>query len=67
VRIRVAEATVNPPDISFRTGRQAAQLPEGVRPPDMIGSGTTAAGLQKSMYCPAVDAAGESSMMATSL
>jgi NADPH:quinone reductase-like Zn-dependent oxidoreductase len=36
VRIRVAAATVNPTDISFRTGRQqtTAQLAEmGVRPP----------------------------------
>ena len=33
VRIRVAAATVNPTDISFRSGRQAAQLPQGVLPP----------------------------------
>ena len=36
VRIRVAAATVNPTDISFRSGRQltTAQLAEiGVRPP----------------------------------
>jgi NADPH:quinone reductase-like Zn-dependent oxidoreductase len=40
VRIRVAAATVNPTDISFRTGRQltAAQLAEmGVRPPYIPG------------------------------
>ncbi len=40
VRIRVAAATVNPTDISFRTGRQltAAQLAEmGVRPPYVPG------------------------------
>ena len=55
VRIRVAAATVNPTDISFRTGRQltAAQLAEmGVRPPyipgmelagvvDAVGAGTS--------------------------
>ena len=54
VRIRVAAATVNPTDISFRTGRQqtTAQLAEmGVRPPyipgmelagvvDAVGEGT---------------------------
>jgi NADPH:quinone reductase-like Zn-dependent oxidoreductase len=54
VRIRVAAATVNPTDISFRTGRQltAAQLAEmDVRPPyipgmelagvvDAVGEGT---------------------------
>src|SRR2546425_6323561 len=40
VRIRVAAATVNPTDISFRSGRQltAAQLTEmGVRPPSIAG------------------------------
>jgi NADPH2:quinone reductase len=40
VRIRVSAATVNPTDISFRTGRQltAAQLAEmGVRPPYIPG------------------------------
>src|SRR5262245_17929068 len=40
VRIRVAAATVNPTDISFRTGRQltAAQLKEmGVLPPYIPG------------------------------
>src|SRR4029453_13731394 len=40
VRIRVAAATVNPTDISYRTGRQltAAQLAEmGVRPPYIPG------------------------------
>src|SRR5512132_2782219 len=40
IRIRVAAATVNPTDISFRTGRQltAAQLAEmGVRPPYIPG------------------------------
>jgi len=55
VRIRVAAATVNPTDISFRSGRQfsVAQLAEmGVRPPfvpgmelageiDAVGEGTT--------------------------
>ena len=55
VRIRVAAATVNPTDISFRSGRQftVAQLAEmGVRPPfipgmelagvvDAVGAGTT--------------------------
>src|SRR5262249_34761016 len=55
VRIRVAAATVNPADISFRSGGQfsVAQLPEmGVRPPfvpgmelagvvDAVGEGTT--------------------------
>ncbi len=52
VRIRVAAATVNPTDISFRTGRQAAQLTgTGVQPPyipgmelagvvDAVGEGT---------------------------
>src|SRR5215510_8957144 len=54
VRIRVAAATVNPTDISFRSGRQfsVAQLAEmGVRPPyipgmelagmvDVVGDGT---------------------------
>src|SRR5713101_967589 len=54
VRIRVAAATVNPTDISFRSGRQltTAQLAEiGVRPPyipgmelagvvDAVGDGT---------------------------
>ena len=55
VRIRVAAATVNPTDISFRSGRQltTAQLAEmGVRPPyipgmelagvvDAVGAGTS--------------------------
>ena len=55
VRVRVAAATVNPTDISFRTGRQltAAQLADmGVRPPyipgmelagvvDAVGAGTS--------------------------
>ena len=55
VRIRVAAATVNPTDISFRSGRQftLAQLAEmGVRPPfipgmelagvvDAVGEGTS--------------------------
>src|SRR5262249_46282491 len=55
VRIRVAAATVNPTDISFRSGRQftVAQLAEmGVRPPfipgmelggvvDAVGAGTS--------------------------
>jgi NADPH:quinone reductase-like Zn-dependent oxidoreductase len=55
IRIRVAAATVNPTDISFRSGRQftVAQLAEmGVRPPfipgmelagvvDAVGDGTT--------------------------
>ncbi len=36
VRIRVAAATVNPTDIGFRSGRQAAQL-EGVEPPYIPG------------------------------
>src|SRR5688572_5762239 len=36
VRIRVAAATVNPTDIGFRSGRQAAQL-GGVEPPYIPG------------------------------
>jgi NADPH:quinone reductase-like Zn-dependent oxidoreductase len=36
VRIRVAAATVNPTDIGFRTGRQAAQL-TGLEPPYIPG------------------------------
>lgn len=38
VRVRVAAATVNPTDISFRSGRQTAQLAEqGVHPPYIAG------------------------------
>lgn len=38
VRIRVAAATVNPTDLGFRAGRQAAQLAEqGVHPPYVPG------------------------------
>ncbi len=38
VRIRVAAATVNPTDISFRTGRQATELTQlGVLPPYIPG------------------------------
>jgi NADPH2:quinone reductase len=37
VRIRVAAATVNPTDIGFRSGRQAAQLSSDVHPPYIPG------------------------------
>src|SRR5438876_10150446 len=37
VRIRVAAATVNPTDIGFRSGRQAAQLSSDIQPPYIPG------------------------------
>src|SRR6266702_7058492 len=37
VRIRVAAATVNPTDVGFRSGRQAAQLPANLQPPFIPG------------------------------
>ncbi|HTE84284.1 MAG TPA: NADP-dependent oxidoreductase [Dehalococcoidia bacterium] len=37
VRIRVAAATVNPTDVGFRSGRQAAQLSSNMQPPYIPG------------------------------